>query len=240
MSIRDFVARRLKPLSSVPIPSAPLSPPPLPEEITRLVDPPAFNTRESDPEVCAENDSPFFHWDIETRSVAKLGKGKFAVGVRAYAEHPSTEVLCVAFARGDGPVDLWLPGQPIPDVVLRAATNPGCRWIAHNAAFERAILEHVLTPRHGWPVVPTDRHICTMALALSHAYPGGLDAAATALGLVNRKDVAREKEVKKMWSPRKPRRGEDSTKIYWVDTPELRASLHAYNRQDVVAERYNL
>ena len=237
MSIRDFVARRLKPLSSVPIPSAPLSPPPLPEEITRLVDPPAFNTRESDPEVCAENDSPFFHWDIETRSVAKLGKGKFAVGVRAYAEHPSTEVLCVAFARGDGPVDLWLPGQPIPDVVLRAATNPGCRWIAHNAAFERAILEHVLTPRHGWPVVPTDRHICTMALALSHAYPGGLDAAATALGLVNRKDVAREKEVKKMWSPRKPRRGEDSTKIYWVDTPELRASLHAYNRQDVVAER---
>ena len=102
MSIRDFVARRLKPLSSVPIPSAPLSPPPLPEEITRLVDPPAFNTRESDPEVCAENDSPFFHWDIETRSVAKLGKGKFAVGVRAYAEHPSTEVLCVAFARGDG------------------------------------------------------------------------------------------------------------------------------------------
>ena len=106
--------------------------------------------------------------------------------------------MCVAFARGDGPVDLWLPGQPIPDVVLRAATNPGCRWIAHNAAFERAILEHVLTPRHGWPVVPTDRHICTMALALSHAYPGGLDAAATALGLVNRKDVAREKEVKKM------------------------------------------
>src|SRR5262249_20395613 len=43
--------------------------------------------------------------------------------------------------------------------------------------------------------------------------------------------------VRVMWKPRKPRRGEDPTKIYWVDTPELRAENILYNRQDVAVER---
>jgi DNA polymerase len=176
-----------------------------------------------------------FYWDIESRSAAKLGKGKASVGVRAYAEHASTQVLCVSYARGDGPVETWVPGQPIPETVLAAATDSRCSWIAHNAAFERAILERILIPRHGWPMVPIDRHVCTMALTLAHAYPGSLDGAAEALGLVNRKDAAREKIVRVMWKPRKPRRGDNG--IYWVDTPELRGELEIYNRQDVVVER---
>ena len=99
------------------------------------------------------------------------------------------------------------------------------------------MLECILIPRHGWPMVPVDRHVCTMSLALAHAYPGSLDGVAKILGLANQKDVAREKIVRVMWKPRKPRRGEDPTKIYWVDTPELRAELYIYNRQDVAAER---
>ena len=86
-------------------------------------------------------------------------------------------------------------------------------------------------------MVPVDRHVCTMSLALAHAYPGSLEGVAEILGLVNRKDVAREKIVRVMWKPRKPRRGEDPTKLYWVDSPELRAELYAYNKQDVAVER---
>ena len=121
-------------------------------------------------------------------------------------------------------------GQPIPEAVLAAAADPSCPWVAHNAAFERAVLECILIPRHGWPMVPVDRHVCTMALALAHAYPGSLDGVAKILGLVNQKDVAREKIVRVMWKPRKPRRGEDPTKIYWVDSPELRTELYIYNQ----------
>ena len=157
------------------------------------------------------------------------GKGEESVGVRAYAEHPTTEVLCVSYARGNGPIETWIPGQPIPEAVLAAAADPSCPWVAHNAAFERAILECILIPRHGWPMVPVDRHVCTMALALAHAYPGSLDGVAKILGLVNQKDVAREKIVRVMWKPRKPRRGEDPTKTYWVDLPELRTQLYIYN-----------
>jgi DNA polymerase len=239
MSIRDFLAR-LSTLPSPPIASI------APIELENTFEAPTLDaprngkgaaqfdtTRDT---IQFENGAPFY-WDVETRSAAKLGKGKEAVGARAYAEHPSTEVLCVGFARGDGPVGVWLPSDPIPEAVLAAATDPRCRWVAHNAAFERAILECILIPRHRWPAVPVNRHVCTMALALSHAYPGSLEGVAGVLGLMNRKDTAREKTVRKMWRPRKPRRDEDPAKIHWVDSPELRAQLHAYNRQDVATER---
>ena len=87
------------------------------------------------------------------------------------------------------------------------------------------------------PAVPVERHICTMALALSHGYPGSLAGVATILGLAQQKDVAAAKEVAKMWKPRKPRRDEDPDGIYWIDTPELRAMLYAYNKQDTVTTR---
>jgi DNA polymerase bacteriophage-type len=179
---------------------------------------------------------PAFVWDVECRSAAPL-KGKMGVGARAYAEHPTTSMLSVAFALGDGPVEVWVPGEPVPELVLAAAADPSCLWVAHHAAFERAILDGVLVPRHGWPAVPVERHVCTMALALSHGYPGGLDGAATMLGLVNQKDIAAAKEVSKMWRPRKPKRGEDPNALYWIDTPELRSKLYAYNKQDVVTTR---
>jgi DNA polymerase bacteriophage-type len=76
-----------------------------------------------------------------------------------------------------------------------------------------------------------------MALALSHGYPGSLEGAAAMLGLANQKDAKAAKKVRVMWQPRKPRRGEDPNVLYWVDTPELRAKLYAYCKQDVVAER---
>jgi DNA polymerase len=177
-----------------------------------------------------------FYWDLESRSAASL-RGREGVGACAYAEHPTTSVLCVSYARGNDPFETWIPGEPIPEPVLAAAADPNCLWIAHGAGFERAMLDRILVPRHGWPAVPVSRHLCTMSLALAHSYPGSLERVAEVLNLVNRKDVAREKRVRVMWKPRKPRRGEDPNKLYWVDTPELRADLYIYNRQDGAVER---
>jgi DNA polymerase len=238
MSIRDFLAR----LSTQPSPPISAITPIKLENTFVAPNAPTDNRKraaqlETTRDIIRSESGEPFYWDVETRSAAKLGKGKDAVGARAYAEHPSTEVLCVGFARGNGPVVIWLPSDPIPEAVLAAAADPRCRWVAHNAAFERAILECILIPRHGWPAVPVQRHVCTMALALSHAYPGSLEGVAGVLGLMNRKDIAGEKIVRKMWSPRKPRRDEDPAKIHWMDSPELRAQLHAYNRQDVATER---
>ena len=61
---------------------------------------------------------------IETRSQVDLKK----VGAARYAADPSTEVLCVAYAVDDGPVQLWRPGDPVPAEFFEAAANPslGC------------------------------------------------------------------------------------------------------------------
>lgn len=177
-----------------------------------------------------------FYWDIETRSAAQLGKGKHGVGARAYAEHPTTETLCVAYARGNDPVEIWLPRETIPEVVLTAAADPDCLWVAHHAAFERAILDAQLV-QYGWPRVPVERHVCTMILALAHSYPGSLERVAAVLGLQQQKDMAAQRAVKRMFKPRRPRRDEDANGLYWEDAPELRALLYRYPKQDMAVMR---
>jgi DNA polymerase bacteriophage-type len=232
MSMRDFMTRVLNTPRVVEETALPIVKPIPVKTVTPIVvvlpAPPIA------PPSCSPEEP--FYWDIESRSAAVLGGGKQGVGARAYAEHPTTEVLCVSFARGNGPIETWVPGQPIPDTVWVAAAS-SCPWVAHNAAFERAVHECKLVPQHGWPIVSVDRHVCTMSLALAHSYPGSLEGVAKILGLVNQKDVALEKIIRVMWKPRKPQRGEDPSKIYWVDTPELRAKLELYNRQDLAVER---
>jgi DNA polymerase len=240
MSMRDFITRvsnapTARVVKTVPLTAMEIATPSTVEIIPPIVVEPADFSPTPLREDIFENGVPFY-WDLESRSAASLGGGAHGVGARAYAEHTTTEVLCVSYARGNGPIETWVTGQPIPEVVMAAAADPSCSWVAHNAAFERACLESILV-KLGWPAVPVDRHVCTMALALAHAYPGSLDDVAEVLGLINRKDRVREKIVRVMWKPRKPRRGENPTQLYWVETPELRAELHTYNQQDVVVER---
>ncbi len=123
------------------------------------------------------------HRDVETRSTVSLKK----VGAAKYAADTSTEVICVAFAVDDGPVQLWLPGDPVPPEFIEAAADPSWIVCAHNDAFECAIEQHVLAPRYGWPIIPLERHRCTMAMCLALGLPARLGAAADALELTTAK-----------------------------------------------------
>ena len=107
------------------------------------------------------------HRDFETRGTVKLS----AVGSYRYAAHPDTQVLCVGFAVDSGPVQLWTPGDPVPAEFIEAAPDPNWIVAAHNDAFETAIEQHVLAPRFGWPLIPLERHRCTMAMALAAGLP---------------------------------------------------------------------
>jgi DNA polymerase len=173
------------------------------------------------------------HRDIETRSAASLDR----VGAWRYAADPSTEILCVGYAFDDSPVQLWAPGQPIPEPFIEAARNPQWLVVAHNDQFERAIEDRILHPRYGWPLIPIERHRCTMAMALANALPGALDAAAAALELPHRKDLDGHRLMRQMSRPRKPQKDEDPNGIYWLDDEVLRERLCDYCRRDVEEER---
>lgn len=127
--------------------------------------------------------------DFETASVLDVRR----VGAEVYARHPSTRVLCavVGFATGPGaPVTCirWTPGKPAPSRLV-AHIAAGHNVVAHNAAFERAVIRHVLRPQHRWPTVPRSQWLDTAVLASAVGLPPALDALANVLGTDARKDM---------------------------------------------------
>jgi DNA polymerase len=177
-------------------------------------------------------DRHVLHRDYEARSRLVLK----SVGTHRYAADASTEILCCAYTVDDQPVQLWIPGNPVPPEFIEAANNPNWIVAAHGDHFESAIERHVMVPRFGWSEIPLERHVCTMAMAAAVGLPARLSAAAGVLELNNRKDAAGERLMHQMSKPRKARKGE-APGIYWFDDPDRLRRLYIYCRQDVEVER---
>jgi DNA polymerase bacteriophage-type len=176
---------------------------------------------------------PILIRDYETRSTLDIEN----VGAWRYSRHAQTDVWCCAYCIDDGPIELWVPGDPVPPQFIEAARNPEWLVSAFNDSFERLIERHSLGPRYSFPLVPLDRHRCLQAATLALALPGSLSGAAQALGLTQQKDEAGHRVMLQMARPRKPRAGEDPGGIYWLDDPEHREQLYTYCRQDVATAR---
>jgi DNA polymerase len=173
-------------------------------------------------------------WDIETRSAVSLRD----CGAHIYAIDPTTQALCLVFAIDDGEPQLWLPPDPPPAIFLEIAANPK-EWqlIAHNYEFERAILENILIPRHGFRPIPLEAQHCTQRLALANAYPAELDLLAQALGLPYRKDPAARKAMLTVSRPRKQRKRKATTVPTWDEDPTKVALVYERCKLDVITTR---
>jgi DNA polymerase len=89
-------------------------------------------------------------------------------GTHKYAE--SCEVMVVSWAVDEEPVRVEdLTAQP-PSSDLALAMLECDEALAHQAMFDRNVLK-----RTSLPEIPIERWRCTMARALSHSLPGGLD-----------------------------------------------------------------
>jgi DNA polymerase len=175
---------------------------------------------------------PIIFWDIETRSTVNLK----VAGAHRYASDPATEILCIGYGVDSGPVNIWVPGQLIPELIIEAARDPSYLFTAHNDGFERTVERLILHPRFGWPLIGLGQRRCSMAMALAAALPGSLEGAAAALGIELHKNPEGAHAMKLMRSPRKPAKNEPPG-IYWHDTRELRESLYRYCKGDVELER---
>lgn len=169
------------------------------------------------------------HLDFETRSDLDLRK----VGVEVYAKGRNTDIVCAAYAFGDGPIETWLPYDPLPEEFVDHVESGGTVW-AHNSRFEQHLCNEVAIRKYGWPYLYTDQMVCTQAMAYSMALPGSLDGCSAALGVVERKDIEGSRLMMQMCRPReiKP----DGTLVWW-DEPEKLLRLLEYCKQDVVVER---
>lgn len=165
--------------------------------------------------------------DFETRSRVDLKK----TGAHIYAQDPTTDIWCACYSIDGGPVQSWVPGDPVP---LEFA-DPDAEIHAWNAQFERVIWREVLTPRYDWPEVRLEQFHCTMAAAYAMGLPGSLDQCGQALDAKVTKDKEGHALMLRMCRPRKVH---DDGTIVWWDDPEKVARLIAYCVRDVRSEQY--
>ena len=142
--------------------------------------------------------APLYHIDYETKSTANLK----LVGVYRYAEHPTTDILCMAYAKDDDAVQLWTPHLPWPEE-LNEHIRQGHPIYAHNAQFERLITKNIAVPRYGCAPVALEQWFCTAAMAAAMAVPRSLEGVGEALDLEIKKDMEGSRHMLKMTKPRK-------------------------------------
>jgi DNA polymerase bacteriophage-type len=107
--------------------------------------------------------------DLETYSTVPL-----AAGTHNYAQ--GAQVLLCAWAINDSPVRVWdvQSGEPMPVQLYAAINNTDEVLCAHNTPFDATLID-VCELFGSGVVIPKTRWYCTMAQALAHGLPGGLD-----------------------------------------------------------------
>lgn len=174
------------------------------------------------------------HLDFETFSELDIRK----VGGHRYARHASTEVLiCCYLLPGMDDPETWLPWLDRPPRDLVTWVEAGGKLGAHNAAFERAIWEHVLCRLHpDLPKVQYRQWVCTAAKAAASGLPRSLDKALKALGSKVEKDTEGAKLIKVFCQLRKPTKADARTRILPdLNDPRFQRFI-GYCQQDVRGE----
>ena len=184
-----------------------------------------------------------YEWDPTRDKWAKLGGksskgGISAVGAAVYAEHPSTEILSLAYNLKDGlGARLWLPGMPPPEDLFSHIRNGGLLE-AVNSPFEYYVWLHVCHKRLGWPALPYTQLRDAAAKARAHSLPGALDKMAKVLAVSDQKIGEGKRLIQKFSIPRAPTPRDPRLRIhpYDPDAASDASLLYEYNIGDISAE----
>lgn len=197
---------------------------------------------------------------VQPAGASGSAKGLPLVGAAVYAQHPSTEALCMGYNLKDGRGRrLWTPyaslvpgfieymrakGEPLADGAVTSvfpqevlAYFAGGGLIeAWNAPFEGWIWNEVLTRQVGVPTLALHQLRCVMAKARAWGLPGSLENAARVLGVPIQKDKDGKRLLDKFSVPRNPTKNDPRRRIRPDEDPEDAYRLFAYCLTDVDAE----
>ena len=175
--------------------------------------------------------------DLETYSSEDISKA----GAFKYVEAPDFEILLLAYAWDDGPVqvlDLTTPaGDPDTYVewqyIVSYILDPNIVKVAHNSAFERACLSKRLCHE-----LPAEEWEDTMVLAAMNGLPMSLDAAGAALQLKDQKIKEGTSLISYFCKPCKPTIANGGrTRNLPEHAPDKWARFVEYCRRDVEVEQ---
>lgn len=170
-------------------------------------------------------------FDFETYSEVDLAD----VGISAYVNHPSTDVICLAYGEleavlaGEEPF-LWTPGfdDTIPSWILGRILNNE-EFHAFNAGFERLAWAALMVRKYGWKAIPDHLWRDTQAKSSYCNFPRKLQKISDLLQLGERgKDKEGHKAMLKITKP--------NNKGVRNFDPALYAKTYAYCKRDIICE----
>ena len=179
------------------------------------------------------------HLDIETYSDISLND----CGVYKYVDSPNFEILLLAYAIDDEPVQIidLASGENIPEDIADAIFNKSIIKSAFNAQFERVCLS-----KHFSTIISPESWHCTMVHAATLGIPGSLDSVSKALGFpLDKQKLYTGKNLIRIFSiPHKTKTADNQVsmlktqaRILPEDRPEEWEQFKNYCMQDVVVER---
>lgn len=197
---------------------------------------------------------PVLHYDIESYSECDLK----SAGVYKYAEHPSTELLCLGYRFDQSLVTVWVPRDSLPQEIIdgfNARMKGRARLLvqravpreieqhirsmgetrAHNHQFERVVMNGVAGQKLGFPRVEIEQTVCVAAKAAAAGLPRALEDAAKALGTHSKDDTGRISMLQ-VTKPKRATKKDPSTRYTPENAPEKFIDLYCYNADDVYAE----
>src|SRR5262245_22955101 len=171
--------------------------------------------------------------DIETYSQCSLKER----GAHIYTTDPSTDVYFLGFAVGDGDIQTWMRGDPVPEPYANFTSYGPFVW--DGWPFDPLIYTNILVKRYGFPPIPLENQDCAQRLALANAYPAELGLRCEALDLPYRKDpearramlrLSRPQTAKKRKKPEDPAaRARDLELLRGRCMDDVRATRAAYH-----------
>jgi len=183
-----------------------------------------------------------YYWDAQLnkwRAPDGFPKGKpglQSIGAARYAEHPSTELLCLDYnlKDGRGPRS-WIAGMPPP--------KPLCDHIAAGGlieawyiGFEYFIWHYIAHLRMGWPVLSLNQIRCAMAKGAAYGIPGALDKAAAIVCPGTPKNPIGKKLIHLLCCPHTPTKKNPLKRLTPESDPTLFLQLYHYCGGDIKAE----
>ncbi len=162
-------------------------------------------------------------------------KGLGVVGAAVYAEHPTTDILSLAYNLKDGRGSrLWVPGGRRPADLIDHIARGGILE-AWNSGFEWWIWNLVGVRRYDFPPLYIVQLRCAMAKARASGYPGKLGDAGGVMGLEVQKDKAGHDLLKIFSIPQTPTIAQPKL---WLDptTHPCGPHLYHYNEVDIMTE----
>lgn len=183
-----------------------------------------------------KDDRPRLLIDLETFSSVDITKA----GAFKYVEAPDFEILLLAYAWNDGPVEVLTVPMTEADAdgralneIYTAIRDPNVVKVAHNSAFERACLS-----KHLGQDLPPEQWEDTMIMAAMNGLPMSLDAVGAALNLKDQKIKEGTSLISYFCKPCKPTIANGGrTRNMPEHTPDKWARFVEYCRRDVEVEQ---